>query len=234
VCDLLDNCPSVPNADQANSRPDFINLHVFGKLFDDTTMLNSTTLGDACNPDIDGDGLTNDVEAGLGPGGPFHDQCLSATANTDPLKLDTDGDGFTDRAECMLGTDPVDPASHPPASYATGDADHDGLPDALEVTLGTDPTKPDTDGDKLNDGVEFLFYGSDTLNPNTDGDICSDGREAASLNSDTNVNVIDLLIVVRAFGPKAGPKYILDFDVNRDGSINVVDLLIAVKLFGAC
>jgi hypothetical protein len=234
VPDLIDNCPHDYNPDQKNSRPDFIDLHVYGKLFDDTTALNSTTLGDACNPDIDGDGLTNDVEAGLGPGGPFHDQCLSATANTDPLKLDTDGDGFTDRAECMLGTDPVDPASHPPAWYATGDADHDGLPDALEVTLGTNPTNIDSDGDGLNDGIEFLRYGSDPLNPNTDGDICSDGKEAASVNNDTKVNSSDLLAVALAQGPSTGPKYIQDFDVNRDGKINSSDLLLVARLQGPC
>jgi hypothetical protein len=234
VCDTLDNCPSVPNADQANSRPDLIDLHVYGKLFDDTTALNSTTLGDACNLDIDGDGLANDVEAGLGPGGPSHDQCLTATANTDPAKLDTDGDGFTDRAECLMGTDPVDPAAHPPTSFATGDTDHDGLPDALEVTLGTNPANVDSDGDRLLDGAEFRYYGSDPLNPNSDGDICSDGREAASLNSDTKVNTTDLLIVAKALGPKGGPKYVLDFDVNRDGNINTTDLLIVAKLLGTC
>ena len=231
VQDWQDNCPGVWNPAQTNSRREFIDLHVYGKLFDDMTVLNSTTLGDACNSDIDGDGLPNGFESGLSASPGY---CPSATANTDPLKLDTDGDGFTDRAECLLGTDPVDPVSHPPASYATGDTDHDGLPDALEVTLGTDPRRPDTDGDRLLDGVEFLRYGSDPLNPNTDGDVCSDGQEAASVNNDTNVNVIDLQIVAKAQGPKGGPKYVLDFDVNRDGNIDVLDLLTVAKLQGAC
>jgi M6 family metalloprotease-like protein len=234
VVAATDNCPSVANADQKNSRRDFIDLHAYGKLFDDTTVLNSQALGDACNPDIDGDGLPNDVEAQLAPGGAAHAQCPTATGPTIARMLDSDGDGFTDRAECMLGTDPADPVSHPPASYATGDTDHDGLPNALEVTLGTNPAVVDSDGDKLGDGVEFLRYGSSPLSLNSDGDICSDGREVASLNNDTNVNPTDLLIVAQAFGPKTGPKYVLDFDVNRDGSINPTDLLIVAKLFGAC
>jgi hypothetical protein len=234
VLDPSDNCPTVANPDQANSRPNFIDLHVYGKLFDDTTALNSTTLGDVCNPDLDGDALSNDIEAQLGPSGAAHGQCPGATANTDPLKLDTDGDGFTDRAECMLGTDPVDPASHPPASYTTGDTDHDGLPDALEATLGTNPMNPDSDGDRLLDGVEFLRYGSDPLNPKTDGDICSDGREAASFNDDTKVNSADLLVVAKANSRKGEAKYVPDFDVNKDDKINSADLLLVAKLQATC
>ena len=234
VCDLVDNCPATPNADQSLTRPDFIDLHVYGKAFDDTTVLNSTTLGDACNPDIDGDEFANSTEDALGPSGASHAQCPGATATTDPTKLDTDGDGVTDRAECMLGTDPTNAASKPPTSYTAGDTDHDGLPDTLEVTLGTDPSKPDTDGDKLNDGVEFLYYGSDPLNPNTDGDICTDGKEAASLNADTIVNSTDQLIAAQSFGPKTGPKYVLDFDVNRDERINSTDMLIQAKVYGPC
>ena len=231
---LTDNCPAAPNQTQTNTDRDFIDLHVVGKLFDDITVANSDALGDACDPDADNDGLTTAQELSLGPGGPYHSVCPSATANTNPVKLDTDGDGFTDRAECVLGFDPVSAASNPPTSYATGDPDHDGLPTTLEIALGTNPNYPDSDGDKLNDGVEYLYYGSDPLNPNTDGDICSDGREAASVNGDTVVNVIDLLIVAKATGPNTGPNYVLDFDENRDGRINVVDLLGVARLQGAC
>lgn len=231
---MLDNCPSVPNADQTNSRPDFIDLHVYGKSVDDTTVLNSTTLGDACNPDIDGDGLSNDDEAQLGPAQTAHALCPTATGPTDPLKLDTDGDGFTDGAECMLGTDPVDPASKPPTSYATGDTDSDGLPDAFEVTIGTDPLKVDTDGDKLIDSAEFFYYGSDPLNAHTDGEKCTDGKEAASVNDDLAVNSIDQLIVSQSFAIAGSKNYVRDLDVDKDGRINSVDLLIQAKAYGPC
>jgi len=238
VPDLTDNCPSDYNPDQKNSRPNLIDLSIYGKPFNDTTGLNSTKLGDACNPDVDGDGLPDAIELsiplGIGPGGFFHGSCPGATANSDSTKLDTDSDGFIDGAECRLGTDPVDPASHPLTNYGLLDADHDGLPDALEVTLGTNPLNPDSDGDKLLDGVEFVRYGSDPLNAHTDGDVCSDGREAASLNNDTKVNSTDLLIVAKALGPKGGAKYVPDFDVNKDANINSTDLLLVAKLSGAC
>lgn len=33
--------------------------------------------------------------------------------NTNPLVKDTDGDGFSDGEEIRIGTDPLDPKSHP-------------------------------------------------------------------------------------------------------------------------
>jgi hypothetical protein len=234
VQDAVDNCPTVRNPDQKNSRPDVLSLSAYGKPYNDTTVLNSTALGDACNPDIDGDGLTNTQEPLLRPGGASHALCPRATANTDPLKLDTDGDGYTDHAECMLGTDPANAGSKPPLSYATGDTDHDGLPDALEVALGSDPAAPDSDGDKLNDSVEFLHYGSDPDSPNTDGVLCTDGQEAASLNADMTVNSSDLLILAQSFSTLGGAKYVRDFDINRDDKINSSDSLIQARTFGAC
>ena len=234
VPDGVDNCPVDANGYQTVTRRNVIDLHAYGKLFDDTTFLNATLVGDACNPEIDGDTLSNSDEAALGPSGASHSLCPSASANTDSLKLDSDGDGFTDRAECMMTTDPADAGSKPPTVYLSGDSDGDMLPDALEATLGTDPTKVDSDGDKLNDGVEFLYYGSDPLNANTDGDICTDGKEAASVNDDTKVNSTDQLIVAQSFGPRGGPKYVPDFDVNKDGNINSTDQLIQAKVYGPC
>jgi hypothetical protein len=177
VDDASDNCPSVANPAQENHDANLIDVTP-PRTVDDTTWINADTLGDACDPDADNEGLANTVESALAPGGAGHGQCPAATANTDPLKLDTDGDGFTDRAECMLATDPANATSMPPTSYVTGDADADMLPDAAESTLGTNPNMPDTDGDNLNDGVEFLYYGSNAVNVNTDGDICADGKRS--------------------------------------------------------
>jgi hypothetical protein len=38
---------------------------------------------------------------------------------------------------------------------------------------------PDTDGDGLNDGLEYRSYGSNPLLTDSRGDGCGDGREAA-------------------------------------------------------
>ena len=228
-----DNCPTVYNPWQENHDGNFIDLSRFGKLFNDTTRVNSDNLGDACDADADNDGLDNSVELALGPGGASHAACPSASGPTDPYALDADGDSVTDGAECAMGTDPADAASTPPA-FPLADTDGDGLPDRFEVAIGTDPARPDTDGDKLNDGVEFLYYGSDPLKPRTGGDVCSDGKEAASLNNDTVVNSTDVGIIQRAQGSKNGLKYMLDFDVNKDGSINSTDLGLAWRLQGPC
>jgi|APHM01.1.fsa_nt_gi hypothetical protein len=62
------------------------------------------------NTDADGDGLTNDIEAGL---------------ETNPLSPDTDRDGLSDHIEYhTYRTDPLDP-----------DTDGDGFSDGHEVTL---------------------------------------------------------------------------------------------------
>lgn len=234
ILDAADNCPEAPNAAQQNADGNFIDLHVYGKLFDDVTVANSDGVGDACDPDADNDGLPDLTEQYIAPGQANHALCPSATANTNPLLADSDGDLYIDGAECTMGTDPASAASRPPSFYATGDTDHDGLPDTLETSLGTDPTKPDTDGDKLNDGVEYFFYGTDPLTTNTDGDLCSDAREAASVNADTKVNSTDQLIVAKAFGPKTGPNYAPDFDINKDAIINSTDELIQAKVYGPC
>ena len=64
------------------------------------------------------------------------------------------------------------------------DIDNDGLGKCLEKQIGTDPNNPDTDGDGLNDGEEYLTYKTDPLNPDTDGDGLTDGNEVHKYKTD--------------------------------------------------
>jgi len=95
VADAVDNCPQISNPGQAD--------------------LDDDGEGDACDNDIDGDGLDNATELSL---------------ETDPANPDSDGDGLTDGEELnTFGTDPND-----------SDSDSDGISDGDEViTHGTDP-----------------------------------------------------------------------------------------------
>ncbi|HCY76083.1 MAG TPA: hypothetical protein DHV28_09200 [Ignavibacteriales bacterium] len=64
------------------------------------------------------------------------------------------------------------------------DKDMDGLGKCDEKLIGTDPNNPDTDGDGLKDGEEYLTYRTDPLNADTDGDGLTDGDEVMKYKTD--------------------------------------------------
>ncbi len=150
--------------------------------------------------DEDGDGLSHEVELGLGgsdcaldsdgDGVSDGDEVL---AGTDISDTDSDDDGLTDGEERSLGSNPLSADSDSDGildgdeaavgtSLIDDDSDDDGLSDGEEVSLGTDPTDADSDNDGLSDGEE-VSLGTDPLDSDADNDGLSDGAEV-SLGTD--------------------------------------------------
>ncbi|MBW1879330.1 MAG: right-handed parallel beta-helix repeat-containing protein, partial [Deltaproteobacteria bacterium] len=124
----LDNCPEISNPDQAD--------------------LDGDGEGDACDDDIDGDGIANGDEDFDGDG-------VLDGRETDPTHPDTDGDGLCDGwVEAPILDDQGDEVCRDGE-----DLDGNGVTDDGE----TDPTLADSDGDCIDDGTEVLDRDSDPL-----------------------------------------------------------------------
>ncbi len=82
-------------------------------------------------------------------------------------------------------------------------------------------------------GLDTVEYRSETNDTNSNGipDSCESAPCPADFNSDTNVNVTDLLALLAAWGtclPPCPP------DINSDGFVNVTDLLALLGAWGSC
>ena len=122
--------------------------------------------------DTDGDGLSDGVEVELGTDltnsdtdNDGLDDSYEYDAGLDPCHPDTDRDGLPDGWEVDHGLDP-DCATGDDGT--NGDPDHDGLSNIDEYQNGCDPKKPDTDRDRVSDGVE-VGQGSDPTDASDHG-----------------------------------------------------------------
>jgi hypothetical protein len=149
------------------------------------TNLSVIDTGDGLEPDSDGDGLSDAQERAMGT-------CVAASASCiDPA--DSDGDGYTDLFEernRVSGFDPLDPNKPLTPCASKIDSDNDLLRDCEEAFLKTDPRLPDSDGDRIPDGVEFRASMDPLDRTDAFGDIDRDGeRNLDEVTAHTNPNV---------------------------------------------
>ncbi len=139
--DGVDNCIDLPNPLQEDFDRD--------------------TVGDACDDDDDGDGLTDAQENALG---------------TDPLDPDSDDDGLTDGEEVLvIGSDPLSP-----------DGDGDGVLDPADnCPVTANPGQQDVDGDTRGDvcdNCRTVFNpGQESDDGDPIGDACESGLSRSTL-----------------------------------------------------
>jgi hypothetical protein len=145
-----DNCPVIANPGQANtdSQPDFTNSPntPAGAIYrGDATNPHQDHEGDACDADIDNDGLSNLVEAGF-----LHPNLAPACARDilNTVCVTNPGTPSLGTLYCLSLTETKDSSGQLLASVGGSS------------TVFTSPTNPDSDSDGGLDGRECLF-GSD-------------------------------------------------------------------------
>ncbi len=112
------------------------------------------------------------------------------------------------------------------------DRDGDGLSDEREVQqYETDPSDPDTDGDRLDDGLE-VRTGTNPLNADTDGDGARDGDEDVNGNGQADADEADPRVADTDSGGvpdgyelthSMNPRDAADDDGDNDGVLTNVD-----------
>ena len=174
----------------------------------------STVATSVLNPDSDSDGGLDGRECTFGSD-PISSVLASCNPVADPSKVNCatadrfpaattgtdEGDLlFPDAAETFYRTQHIrlsnlaqldDLESLDAATLALACTDPNATPLRCDNKVG--PNDTDSDGDKLNDGVEVKWYATSPAAYDTDGDGCSDGKEAGDVNGDHKVDSTDAL-----------------------------------------
>jgi len=208
VLNDVDNCPWVPNLDQANTNPEYGNGK--GIALNDKTVpwsVRDDKKGDACDGDLDNDGILNGVDPN-----PSGDITYDDNNDGTWKGAGDDGPSWDDNMNAKLdGREALCPSGVP-----TTDTDKDGLTDRMEYCKwGSSPIKVDSDGDTKGDCVEVV---------DTNGD------GAANLTDVVNAAKAALLAEA-AFGRDG------DFDINGDNAVNLTDVTQIAKfalIAGTC
>jgi hypothetical protein len=176
------------------------------------------------NPDTDGDGIKDGVEAGRTTS--VDTSCgyvgdADPTTRTLPTETDSDADGIPDGTEDTNHDGRTDANETNPTNP---DTDFDQIKDGVEDTNfngvvdpgETDPRKKDSDGDQINDGIELNVTKTNPLKPDTDGDSCSDGAEDFNQNGKVDPGETNPLLATDC-GPANNP------DTDGDGLPNSIE-----------
>lgn len=170
--DILDNCPSDANANQADGDNDGI--------------------GDVCDADRDNDGIANGSDAFPDDNSESVDTDGDGTGNN--ADTDDDNDGMSDAFEAQYGFDSLDP------SDASDDTDSDGQTNLQEYQASTNPLldnadTTDSDGDGTTDVLDNCPAVSNPTQSDNDGDRLGDACDSDDDNdglSDTYEDSIGL------------------------------------------
>ena len=174
------------------------------------------------NPDTDGDGILDGVEAGR-----MTSVAASCTytgdadplSRTNPTAADSDGDSIPDGVEDANRNGRAEPTE---TNAINPDTDMDGLGDGVEDadrdgtldTTETDPRARDTDMDFIGDGIELNTTMTNPLNRDSDGDSCSDGAEDFNQNGTVDMGESDPNDMSDC-GPAVNPDSDMDGLPNR-------------------